>query len=825
MASSIPSSVPDAADPARRRLGRLLAGAALLLLLLPACDGGAPKLRFGVSPAEHDAYFPIATGTHALERAAADGPISCTSCHGSDGSFAAMDCRGCHEHRQEAMDATHAGLERYRFEAKACLTCHARGDASEEISAADHSALYFPIADGDAHHAERCTGCHTSPQDRRAVTCVGCHAHDAQPMASAHGEMADYVWDTTSCRTCHARAENPGQRAHPAFPTAATDVHGAVRCTECHASARDRSELACTTCHAHEEAETTRAHQGVPDFAYDSGSCVLCHRAAQVPGELNHTFFPVGAPATHALGATIDDPPVTVACATCHVEPTTRAAVSCTQCHAHGEEVLAATHTGVNGYAWTESGCLFCHPNGEPTGVVDHPQFPIANGAVHAGIACTDCHASRTDPTQVRCAGCHTLADTEPVHRGMPSWRFDSAACRTCHPQAEPVGLFDHEAFFPLRAPSGNGRHAALTCRDCHADPTRRTEVACTTCHLTAPGEAIDVHGDARLTPLHAGVTGFTFSSTSCVTCHPDGTADNAVFAHPQFPIGAGAVHEVRAGGAQCADCHTTPGDNSVVTCTACHTGTHDEGPMVQTHRNVAGFQWTTSQCLFCHPNGEGAANIDHEPYFPIAPPAAHAGVACGDCHLDDADRSVLGCAECHAADPAPPATVHAGIDGFVDTSVGCRQCHGRAENPGDMDHDPYFPVEAGSAHGGSAFQARVAAGQNRCQACHASRADRSTNTCAQCHAGVSPVPSSAHGQVRGFQNQSPSCKACHGDAQIDRLSQHSAFSPRHEGARCTQCHRQTRADKPWAIDFDRADCVACHSSSCTPSNRGACDD
>jgi hypothetical protein len=782
-----------------------------------ACTGREAPLTFGVTPEEHDPSFPIGAGTkHALGRSAADGPIACASCHAGAASFRDFSCLGCHEHRAEQMNGVHRGLEQYRFESPRCLQCHPRGNTDGAIDDATHTERYFPIDDGSAHQAISCSECHPSPGDRSIVGCTSCHQHQPLAMQEVHGPMPGYLWDSPACLGCHDRAQNPGALSHPFFPTDRGAKHERITCTECHASRQDRTAMACITCHEHERTETDGQHQGVPEYAYDSGSCVLCHRQAQVPGVIQHTFFPIDPPATHALGTPVDNagfsPNTTVSCASCHTEPTDRAAIGCLDCHAHAEDVLATTHAAIPGYAWTTNNCLFCHPNGEPTGYVDHTRFPIAAGTVHAPVSCNECHASPTNRSLLTCTSCHEhrIEAVEPPHRGMPGYAFDSAACFNCHDSAQVPGRFDHEPLFPLQAPS---THTGLACRDCHTNPLTRSQLSCTSCHL-------GTHDQQPMAQTHQDIANYSWTPVSCLGCHPTGSADNVVFSHPYFPIAQGSVH----GTYSCVDCHTTPGDNTKVSCTTCHLGAHDLQPMTARHAAVSGFSWDTAQCLFCHPNGEPTGNIDHELYFPLRAPAAHAPVACADCHLDPANRLVVGCAECHAGDSPAMPTVHTGVPGFANTSSACLQCHRRAEPTGTIDHNPWFPIAAGTAHGGSVYAAKVASTENSCTACHLSRTDRKRNDCAACHAGVAPVPTTAHTRVNGFVNNSTNCKQCHADAQIDRLVAHTAFSPRHEGARCIDCHRNFRADKPFGIDFDRADCVACHVPTCTVSNRRPCD-
>lgn len=759
-----------------------------------SCDGREGGLGFGINARQHEPFFPIETGKHALGFAAFDGAISCDSCHAGSTTFKEPSCIGCHEHAADTTNAAHAGLSDYRYASPSCLTCHPRGEPSLELTSAQHDE-YFPIDDASAHAPVRCAECHTSTADREVVTCTGCHDHDAAPMQVVHGTMPGYQWDTASCRSCHARAENPGAFDHAAyFPTSTGTVHEAIACVDCHASRSDRTQAACITCHAHEPEETDGQHVGVPEYAYDSGSCKLCHAQAQVPGILAHTFFPIEPGQTHALGSTtVDTPPVTIECATCHQNEESRADTTCLACHAHSEDQLAPTHADIPGYQWTSASCLFCHPGGEPQGLIDHVFFPIADGDVHnaAAVSCNQCHASATNRSLLACTSCHEhrLEVTEPPHRGMPGFAFDSAACVTCHAQAQVPGVFDHEPFFPTAAPSV---HTGFTCADCHASQTNRTQIACTSCHL---GE----HDQAPMDATHQGIPDYSWTPASCLGCHPNGTAAGAVFGHPFFPIAAPSTHSAFS----CVDCHTTPGDNTRVECTSCHTGAHDAQPMTATHTNVPGYEHATAACLLCHPNGEPQGTIDHDGFFPIAAPAVHQGIACVDCHVNANDNSLVGCAQCHANDAVPPATVHAGIGGFVNESSACLSCHPRGEPGGLFDHVPFFPIASGTVHQPIG-----------CSECHASTTNRAQTLCAECHASVPPALTTSHAPMRGFVNTSTGCKQCHAEAQVDRASAHTPFRIASGDHRqpCLDCHTSTRADKPWAADFARTSCVECHS-------------
>ncbi len=62
--------------------------------------------------------FPIASGRH---------KAPCSSCHQSGTAYANFTCLTCHEHAQASMDSKHRGRNGYRYESRACYSCHPTG--------------------------------------------------------------------------------------------------------------------------------------------------------------------------------------------------------------------------------------------------------------------------------------------------------------------------------------------------------------------------------------------------------------------------------------------------------------------------------------------------------------------------------------------------------------------------------------------------------------------------------------------------------------------------------------------------------------------------
>ena len=879
-----------------RRFPQLWLGPLVLAVLVSAgCDNKElPLTYFGFDPADHEVFFPITSGVHRLGAPLDnDGLINCESCHAPDAaSFNDVTCVACHKtmndglevHSQARLDGRHAGIPEYAYESLRCVSCHPRGDLNVELDRPGHEE-YFPIQTGSAHGSVACAACHVEATDRAIVTCTGCHDHDEGPMREAHGNdmiALGYAWDTASCRTCHGRSQNPGLLDHTPFPIGAGAVHEGRACIDCHLDRQDRGLLGCITCHdadpdggadtVHGQLTLDPKHTAVTGYAWDSHSCFLCHQQAQVPGTMDHArFFPIEVGDVHAIGAVLAPLTTPIACDTCHTIPEDQRAITCTQCHTNASPNnpadILATHQSFPDYTHENSACVFCHLGGQT--ILDHVFFPTDPTDVHPlktvdtpdGLNCGDCHVSKTQRTLLSCTSCHqnaaggagVLDTTSALHGVLGGYRYDSQACFTCHQLAQVPGSYDHEASFPLSPPS---QHAGLACADCHLSRTNRSQLTCTACHLPAPAPTNDtIHGQGYLASAHDGVPNYNWTPASCIGCHPTGSADNVVFNHPDFPIAAGDVHE----GIGCAGCHTVPNDFTRVDCISCHEPSatvageevHSQAAMTQEHSGVPGFVYATNNCLLCHPNSEAVGIIDHDPYFPIVAPSAHAAVACNGCHVNPNDNHVVECVTCHLTvnTPAALGTVHDGIPGYAQTTVACRDCHPRGEPDGAMDHSRIFPIATGTAHSGVG-----------CQECHASYADRANNLCATCHATVPVIPTTAHTAVRGFTNNATACKACHAQpSPVFRLTSHprrcqgpirekcegSPSWTNHEGATCQNCHIDQAAclanntcanntaggevnpaatpamvpGKPWAYDFSRFGCLGCHEHSLNRMN------
>ncbi len=232
---------------------------------------------------------------------------------------------------------------------------------------------------------------------------------------------------------------------------------------------------------------------------------------------------------------------------------------------------------------------------------------------------------------------------------------------------------FETHTAFPVAA----GAHARTDCNSCHGDFDTFQEFSCLGCHE---------HSRDVTDPRHASIPDYAWDSAKCYECHADGTAagvDHTAF----FPIQAGTTHS----GIACSTCHVVPTNRKVVDCITCHTAPET----TPRHNGIPGYEWTSPNCLVCHPKGD-VQGIDHTAYFPIQAGASHSGIACATCHMNPTNRKVVDCLTCHTAAETDPQ--HGKVGGYARDSARCVRCHGDSQVDRVSTHLP-FAILSGYKH------------------------------------------------------------------------------------------------------------------------------
>ncbi len=384
-----------------------------------------------------------------------------------------------------------------------------------------------------------------------AVGVAGRRAYEPvarQEWQHARGPVVPHDTFPRDCSLCHAGSTWQKIRDDFNFDHArATGVtlkgaHDAAECLRCHNDRGHVAEFAARGCvGCHED-----IHQGRL-----GSSCDVCH------DESAPDWSPRGAIAEHAktrfplVGAH-----TTTACWACHpgaqvgnfVQTSTR----CVDCHA--KDLAVATEPDHQIQGWTDS-CERCHlPTDWSRAGFAHGFFPLQGG--HGGLECSACHAGNDfSGLDSSCFACHAddyaaARDHEAQNFGtdcqrchtIQSWEranFDHAgivsACIACHADdydattqpdhgANGIGTscldchstrswgdgsFEHRQF-----PIQGGDHGDLDCLACHEAPGMFRQFTCVSCHTHSPRE---------MNSKHDRVRGYTYQSSACLKCHPNG--------------------------------------------------------------------------------------------------------------------------------------------------------------------------------------------------------------------------------------------------------------------------------------------------------------
>ena len=473
-------------------------------------------------------------------------------------------------------------------------------------------------------------------------------------------------------------------------------VHGHAdiesECSSCHELfSRSEQRALCLDCHedvATDLGARTGFH-GKSDGA-NTDECANCHtdhegRNANILGldeqSFDHIFTDFA-----LLGKHIE-----TACVDCH-KPDDKhrdAPGECVSCHV--EDDVHKESLGTE--------CADCHNESDWAEITfDHQSTGYPLVGKHSDAACLDCHKTQVfQDTPETCYGCHAADDSHAGRSGEQ--------CENCHnPVAWTDTSFDHDrdtAFGLL------GRHALLSCEDCHsADPfADEMDTECVSCHLEDDDH--NGHNGTDCGSCHTNdewpatrfdhdrdtdfVLNGSHQTVACVDCHVEPIFDSSP------GVSCASCHlddEVHAGkqGDQCNDCHTeTKWDDAQLF-------VHDltRFPLLGEHGNLECeschetkvFAETGAECISCHLEDDPHAGkfenacqschnpvawdlwlFDHNTQTSFTLDGAHLDVACDDCHrssLSSMLRAGDNCGDCHRTDD-----VHDGEFG-----PDCGRCH-----------------------------------------------------------------------------------------------------------------------------------------------------
>lgn len=524
---------------------------------------------------DHDSRsFPIYSGRH-------DGEWdNCSDCHKNQDNYADFTCIDCHAHsNKNRIDNDHDGVNGYEYSKTSCYACHPTGNSNGSFN---HNNTGFPLT--GAHNTTKCSECHTNGYSGTSNVCSACHINDynqtndpnhkiangkfTEDCASCHttepgwkpatypahsnlegahlpiaNSCADchkgnYSTIPSSCNDCHngdyTQTTNPSHSAAQ-FPVTCADCHSQsawkpatfnhdgqyfpiysgkhngewINCADCHTNTGNYTLFSCTDCHDHNQATTNSQHQGVSGYIYNSTACFECHPTGTAEGSFDH----------NSAGFPLTGGHANADCASCHTNGYTGTSKVCSDCHINNfNQATNPNHVSLN----LSHECSTCHtlaPGWSPAGFPDHNSFYVITGA-HTAIAnnCTECHNGNYNNTPNTCFGCHSADYNQSNDPNHASAQFPTT-CEDCHTQSVWVpSTFNHDGqYFPIY--SGKHKGEWNTCSDCHTNSGNYAVYTCTTA----------CHPQSSTNNEHQGVSGYSYSSTACLNCHPNGSGDKSI--------------------------------------------------------------------------------------------------------------------------------------------------------------------------------------------------------------------------------------------------------------------------------------------------------
>lgn len=133
--------------------------------------------------------FPL-TGAHVS--------VPCASCHvGGKYAGTPTDCYSCH--KTQYLGTTDPNHVAAAFPTT-CQTCH----TTSTWLGATFNHTWFPIYSG-THQGKwtTCADCHVNSGNYAVFSCINCHAHDRSIVNPKHQNVGGYVYNATSCYSCH----------------------------------------------------------------------------------------------------------------------------------------------------------------------------------------------------------------------------------------------------------------------------------------------------------------------------------------------------------------------------------------------------------------------------------------------------------------------------------------------------------------------------------------------------------------------------------------------------------------------------------------------
>ncbi len=425
--------------------------------------------------------FPL-TGAHRA--------VLCSQCH-LNNRFTKLptDCYSCHQNDFNTVQQPNHLSGGFSH---SCQTCHTT--IAWSPATFDHNSTKFPLT--GKHQTLLCQACHVGGNySLTYVDCYQCHSTDYQQVTDPNHVTGQF---SHNCLTCHTTSGwSPSTFNHSATNFPLTGAHTTLQCQACHTNGNYQlTYTICYQCHQSDYQQTTNPNHVAGNYSHD---CSTCHSTTDWGNaSFNHstTSFPL-------TGAH-----VAVQCLTCHVSGNYQLTYTdCYQCHSTDyQQTTNPNHVSGN----YSHNCLTCHSTVDWSGAsFDHSttKFPLVGA--HTTVLCATCHVSGNyQLSYTDCYMCHQSDYQIPTNPNHVTLLFDHN-CLLCHTQtAWTPSTFNHDVqYFKIYSGAHQGKWTL--CSDCHTVAGNYASFTCITCHTQSTTDG-----------QHLQVSGYSYSSPACYSCH-----------------------------------------------------------------------------------------------------------------------------------------------------------------------------------------------------------------------------------------------------------------------------------------------------------------
>ncbi len=297
-----------------------------------------------------------------------------------------------------------------------------------------------------------------------------------------------------ACSTCHVSNSSTVLKDtmfdHSVTGFVLNERHKTLACASCHKGLKfSLGETNCTSCHS----DIHRSERGE--------QCAQCH--------VTQAWLGAHMMRQHEQGRfLLSGGHEALPCISCHVDGNYKLVFDgCRGCH---DELVRETTRPNHATAGFKDDCTRCHSTkGWSPATFDHGTTHFSLTGVHATLTCQSCHVNDNYELQyVDCYQCHQQRFTQSVNPNHVLGNFPHD-CFPCHSTtAWRPSVFTHDQK-NFRIFYGKHRNRWSACSDCHQSATNFTFFSCLTCH-----------GMSVTDQKHTNVSGYSYASPACYSCH-----------------------------------------------------------------------------------------------------------------------------------------------------------------------------------------------------------------------------------------------------------------------------------------------------------------